>query len=282
MPAVASPARLRFTKMQGAGNDFVVIDTLAGATMPDATLARRLADRRFGIGCDQIMVIEAALQPGSSYSYRILNADGSLAGQCGNGARCVAQFLRLRYGLVDGAVLDSPGGPVSVHFRDQGEVELALAVPKFAPAAIPFVARSEAKRYRLDVLGGSHWICALSMGNPHALLLVEQLDAASVAELGSAIETHPRFPDRCNVGFAQILNPHHLRLRVWERGVGETLACGSGACAAVVALSRLGLLQPAAEVDLPGGRLSVRWPGAGQPVYLAGPAHIVFDGEFPL
>lgn len=269
---------LRFTKMQGAGNDFVILDRIAGAPFPDAALARRLADRHFGVGCDQLMVIEAA--PAGGYAYRIVNADGSAAGQCGNGARCVSRYLRERHGLADGAVLDSPGGPVVVHFLDDGEVELALGVPRLEPADIPFLAPRCQVRYEIDLDGAQYPIAALSLGNPHAVLTVDSVALAPVAEVGAQIECHARFPDRANVGFVEIVDRSHLRLRVWERGVGETLACGSGACAAMVALRLTDEIDAAVAIDLPGGRLRVRWAGDGQPVYLAGPATFVFDGEF--
>ena len=271
---------LRFAKMEGAGNDFVVLDLAGDAFEPDVVQARRICDRHFGIGCDQILLIEAAQSPDAAFGYRILNADGSIAGQCGNGARCVALYLRERHGLADGALLDSPGGPVQVRFIGADRVELALGKPRFEPAQIPFDAAQSAAVYPIDVAGEALEIAAMSMGNPHAVVLVEDCAKAPVARLGPALETHPRFPDRCNVGFAQVLEPGHIRLRVFERGVGETLACGSGACAAVVALRRRGLLAASVAVDLPGGRLEVRWRGPGDPVYLIGPARFVFEGEY--
>jgi diaminopimelate epimerase len=267
----------RFTKMHGAGNDFVILDQIAGAPFPDALLARRLADRHFGVGCDQIMLVQRREQ---GFGYRILNADGSDAGQCGNGARCVARYLRERHGLEDGAILDSPGGDVAVRFLATGEIELALGVPRLQPADIPFSAESRQLRYRLDVGNSCLEIAALSMGNPHAVIEVVDVDAAAVARVGAGVESHPRFPDRANVGFVQIVDRSHLRLRVWERGVGETLACGSGACAAMVALRITDQVDAEVAIDLPGGRLQVRWNGANQPVFLAGPATFVFDGEF--
>ncbi len=273
---------IRFTKMHGAGNDFVILDRLAGAPFPDAALSRRLADRHFGVGCDQIMVIEPAVAAGHAFRYRIVNADGSAAGQCGNGARCVAAYLRQHHGLAEGALLDSPGGSVAVHFLADGEVELALGVPRLAPAEIPFLAEQQSLRYELEVLDRQVSIGALSMGNPHAVLQVSDVASAPVSELGPAIEQHPRFPDRANVGFVQIVDRRQVRLRVWERGVGETLACGSGACAAVVALRLAEAVDEHVAVDLPGGRLRVRWSGPGTPVYLSGPATTVFEGEFCL
>ena len=269
---------IRFTKMHGAGNDFVILDRIAGAPLPDAALAQRIADRHFGVGCDQIMLVEPAAAAGQAYSYRILNADGSSAGQCGNGARCVARYLRERHGLVEGAVLGSPGDAVAVHFLADGQIELALGVPRLAPADIPFLAAARQPRYAIDTDGGSHLIGALSMGNPHAVLTVDSVDSAPVAALGPLIERHARFPDRANVGFVEVVSRSLLRLRVWERGVGETLACGSGACAAMVAQRLVDAVDECVIIDLPGGRLRVRWAGEGQPVYLAGPAEFVFDG----
>lgn len=269
---------IRFTKMHGAGNDFVILDRIAGAPLPDAALAQRIADRHFGVGCDQIMLVEPAAAAGQAYSYRILNADGSSAGQCGNGARCVARYLRERHGLVEGAVLGSPGDAVAVHFLADGQIELALGVPRLAPADVPFLATARQPRYPIETDGGSHLIGALSMGNPHAVLTVDSVDSAPVAALGPLIERHARFPDRANVGFVEVVSRSHLRLRVWERGVGETLACGSGACAAMVAQRLVDAVDECVIIDLPGGRLRVRWAGEGQPVYLAGPAEFVFDG----
>lgn len=268
---------LRFTKMHGAGNDFVVLDRMQGAPLPDAALAQRLADRHFGVGCDQIMVVERVE---AGYGYRIYNADGSVAGQCGNGARCVAMYLKVRYGLDSGALLQSPAGPIAVHFPDADTVELSLGAPRFAPAEVPLKADAAALRYALGVGGRQIEFAALSMGNPHAVIEVADVASAPVATLGPRLERHPRFPDRTNVGFVERVDASHLRLRVWERGVGETLACGSGACAAMVAMRRWGRVDAEVAIDLPGGRLGVRWAGAEAPVYLSGPAVFVFDGEF--
>lgn len=264
--------------MHGAGNDFVILDRIADAAPPSAELSQRLADRHTGVGCDQIMLVEHSASGG--YGYRIYNADGSTAGQCGNGARCVARYLHERHGLNDGAVLDSPAGPVAVSFLAYGDIELALGVPRFEPFEIPFQAEHVAQRYALEVDGQMLQIAALSMGNPHAVLEVSSVTDAPVATLGPAVEQHARFPDRANVGFVEWIDRAHLRLRVWERGVGETLACGSGACAAMVAMRLTDQVDAAVAIDLPGGRLQVRWPGPGSAVFLAGPAVFVFDGEF--
>lgn len=268
---------IRFTKMHGAGNDFVVLDRILGAPLPDAPLAQRLADRHFGVGCDQIMVIEA---DGEGYGYRIYNADGTSAGQCGNGARCVAMYLKQRHGLGDGAVLQSPSGPIEVRFLDAETVELSMGAPRFEPADIPLALPASALRYGLALDGQTLEFAALSMGNPHAVLEVPDVTSAPVARLGPALERHPAFPDRANIGFVERVDATQLRLRVWERGVGETLACGSGACAAMVAMRRWGRVDARVTIDLPGGRLGVRWAGEGEPVYLSGPALFVFDGEF--
>ncbi len=271
-------AAIAFTKMQGAGNDFVVLDTLRGAPLPDPALARRLADRHFGVGCDQIMVVTASTRADCRYGYRIYNADGSEAGQCGNGARCIARYLAREHGLRSGEQLDSPAGAIAVEFCTDGEVELAMGMPSLDPVEVPFVAAAPAPRYPIEVDDQTLDIAVVSMGNPHAVLVVDSVRAAPVDRLGPALATHPRFPEGANVGFVERIDRGHLRLRVHERGVGETLACGSGACAAVVALRMLGELDEVVEVSLPGGRLRVSWPGPGSPVQLAGPAEFVFEG----
>jgi diaminopimelate epimerase len=271
-------AAIAFTKMQGAGNDFVVLDTLRGAPLPDAALARRLADRHFGVGCDQIMVVTASTRADCRYGYRIYNADGSAAGQCGNGARCIARYLAREHGLHSGEQLDSPAGPIAVEFTADGEVELAMGLPGLDPAALPFLAETPARCHAIDLDGTRLEISVVSMGNPHAVLVVDAVHSAPVERIGPALARHPRFPEGANVGFAERVDRGHLRLRVYERGVGETLACGSGACAAVVALRMVDELDDVVEVSLPGGRLRVSWPGPGSPVRLAGPAEFVFEG----
>lgn len=267
----------RFTKMHGAGNDFVVIDARHQAWAATPALCAQVADRHRGIGCDQIMVIEAA---SAGWAYRIYNADGSAAAQCGNGARCVARWLLDRGALKSGESLHSPSGAVPVRVLGAGGIEVGLGVPRFEPDAIPLRRPQPAAEYVLELPGQSVRVAALSMGNPHAVLRVASVDAAAVAALGPAIERHPDFPDRCNVGFVEVLTRRHLRLRVWERGVGETLACGSGACAAAVAMVRADAVDAEVELDLPGGRLGVRWAGTGQPVYLSGPTEYVYEGEW--
>ena len=272
--------RVVFHKMHGAGNDFVVLDRRDAAGPLSPAQIGLICDRHRGIGCDQLLTIEPPHTPGSALAYRIWNTDGSRAGQCGNGARCVAAWAR-REGLVDGDMLamDSPAGTVRARFLDD-DIELELGVPDFRASAVPFLAAGAAAVVHH---GGREWpFTVLSMGNPHAVIEVEDAAAAPVASLGAALQADPRFPDSCNVGFAEVVDERHLRLRVFERGVGETLACGSGACAAVAALVRRGRLGRDVRVDLPGGRLIIDWPGEGQPVRMRGPATFVFQGVIEL
>jgi diaminopimelate epimerase len=273
---------LRFSKMHGAGNDFVVLDLRDGAPPPDAALCRALGDRHTGVGCDQILTIEAPRSAGAVAAYGIWNADGSAARQCGNGARCVAAWL-VRDGSApaSGFQVDSPTGLHAVDALEDGRYRIAMGVPGFAPSAIPLLGFDAAQdRYTLVVDGVALDVGAASMGNPHALLVVEQVDAAPVAALGAALQRHPAFPDSVNVGFAQIEGRDRIRLRVYERGVGETLACGSGACAAAAILMRRGVVDRRVVVVLPGGELTIEWPRDDAPVTMAGPAAFVFEGEF--
>ena len=282
VPASAVAAdRLRFTKMHGAGNDFVVIDLRSGQAAPDAALATRLADRHTGVGCDQILTIEPALSPSAVASYRIWNADGSLAGQCGNGARCVAAWL-VRDGSAHGDtfVIDSPAGEHKVQCLADGRFEIDMGPPRFAPGRVPLLGyQHERDEYLLSVAGDSLRFGAVSMGNPHAVLEVGLIDTAPVERLGPLLQQNPSFPESVNVSFVQVLAPDHARLRVYERGAGETLACGSGACAAAVVLMRRGRLQRQARIDLPGGSLYIRWEDDAAPVWMAGPAAVVCEGE---
>jgi diaminopimelate epimerase len=274
----ASAARLPFWKMHGAGNDFVVLDWRDAARTLSPALATRLADRHLGVGCDQILSVEPARNPGSIAAYGIWNADGSAARQCGNGARCVAAWLRRqRVGPADRFVLDSPAGPVEVEFHGD-EVEVALGAPRFEPAAAGFSGDVE-NGASIDHEQQRLAFGVVSMGNPHAVIEVADVDRIDVAGIGRALQRDPRFADSCNVGFAQRIDASHLRLRVFERGVGETLACGSGACAAVAVLARRGRVGSEVAVDLPGGRLQIRWPGGAAPMRMRGPAVFVFEGE---
>ena len=275
--------RLTFSKMQGLGNDFVVLDATEHPIAIDPALARRIADRRFGIGCDQILLVEPPRLPGTEFHYRIFNADGSEVEQCGNGARCFARFVRDR-GLTthDEIPVGTAAGPIRLYLEDAGQVRVDMGAPEFEPERIPFLADRQALTYELDVAGESLVIGAVSMGNPHAVILVEDLDSAPVARIGPLVESHPRFTQRANVGFMQILARDHLRLRVYERGTGETLACGTGACAAMVHARQRDLVDSRVRVSLPGGDLLIAWNAPGESVWMTGPAVQVFDGEITL
>jgi len=269
---------LSFTKMHSLGNDFVLLDGVRRPFHLGHDHIQHLADRRRGIGCDQLIVAELG-QNGADFSMRIFNTDGSEAEQCGNGARCFAKFLHDE-GLTDQTrlVVDTGSRLIQLEIEDDWQVMVDMGEPGFEPAALPFDAQDEANVYQLDVAGEMVEISAISLGNPHAVLLVDDVDTAPVERLGPAIERHSRFPQRTNVGFACPITRSKVRLRVWERGVGETLACGSGACAAAVACHRLGRIDEDIEVELPGGIASVRWPGQGS-VFLRGPAVTVYRGE---
>lgn len=269
--------RLSFTKMHGLGNDFIVFEAANDALIPPPDILRRLAERRTGIGFDQALVLLPAHGPDTDIFYRIFNADGFEVEQCGNGARCIASLIahKLRRNQV---TLDSLGGRIAAKLRDDGTVELGMGVPSFAPAALPFEASREADLYPLRVGDTELQIGAVSMGNPHAVIQVPDVRAAAVDTLGPAVENHSRFPQRTNVGFMEVVSPNHIRLRVHERGVGETQACGTGACGAVAVGRKRGLLQPEVQVDVPGGRLVVRWSGPGERLRLIGPAATVFEG----
>ncbi|MBK1720241.1 diaminopimelate epimerase [Thiocystis violacea] len=270
----------RFTKMQGLGNDFVVFDAVRQRVDLDAERIRRLADRRFGIGCDQILLVEPPRLAGTDFHYRIFNADGSEVEQCGNGARCFARFVRDQ-GLTDKDEIPvgTAAGPIRLYLESDEQVRVDMGEPEFEPARIPFQAEHASLTYDLVVDGQTLVIGALSMGNPHAVLIVDDLDVAPVGVLGPRLESHPRFPRRVNAGFMQILSPTHIRLRVHERGAGETLACGTGACAAVVSGRMRERLEARVRVSLPGGDLMIEWLGPTHGVWMTGPAVTVFEGE---
>jgi diaminopimelate epimerase len=282
--------KLRFTKMQGAGNDFVMLDGIAQPFALDREQLRRLADRRFGVGADQILLVERASGPGVDFNYRIFNADGGEVEQCGNGARCFVKFVRdLR--LTDRKVIrvETLGGIIEPRLEDDGEVTVDMGVPRFDPKQIPFdanglVARAEhAERlWPLQVAGVERWIGVVSMGNPHAVQVVADVETAPVAVEGAQIERHPRFRERVNAAYLQVLDRHTIRLRVWERGAGETLACGTGACAAVASGIRRGVLDSPVAVHARGGRLRIQWQGDAHPILMTGPAEKVFEGEMEL
>jgi diaminopimelate epimerase len=273
--------RLRFTKMQGLGNDFVVIDGVRQAIDLDAGQIRVLADRHFGVGCDQILLVEKASHPDADFRYRIFNADGGEVEQCGNGARCFVHFVRAE-GLTGKSTLrvETAGGIIEPSMIPDGEVTVSMGVPRFGAGEIPFTTGTGGEVEPLDVDGTTVLISALSMGNPHAVQQVADVDAAPVTTQGPRIERHPRFPQRVNAGYMQIVDRANIRLRVWERGSGETLACGTGACAAVVAGIRRGLLDSPVRVATRGGALTVEWSGGTAPVMMTGPAETVFEGQW--
>ena len=271
--------RVEFTKMHGVGNDFVVFDS----PLPDFLLSpqrlRALADRRTGIGFDQAPLLEAPRRALSAAYYRVFNADGDEVEQCGNGARCIAALLHRRGAARDGALtLDSPAGPIHARLAEGGEVSVRLGVPDFDPRSLPFEAPSGADSYALEVAGQRLEIGAVSLGNPHAVLIVTSVENAPVETLGPAIERHPRFPKRVNAGFLEIVARDEVRLRVYERGAGETRSCGTGACAAVAVARRRGLLDARVRVTVRGGELQVNWAGVGEQIWLSGPAQISFQG----
>jgi diaminopimelate epimerase len=269
--------------MQGLGNDFVVLDGIrqhVDLTAPELSL---LADRRFGVGCDQVLVVEKPRGPEADFRYRIFNADGGEVEQCGNGARCFVRFVRDQ-GLTDKRILrvETAGGVISPELLDNGEVRVDMGIPRFAPTDIPFLSDSDAIVQPLDVDDETVDVSVVSMGNPHAVQRVADVGQAPVAVQGPKLERHPRFPNRVNAGYMQVMDRATIRLRVWERGVGETLACGTGACAAVVAGIRRGLLEADVRVDTRGGTLTIRWEGPGAPVMMTGPAQSVFEGVWTL
>jgi diaminopimelate epimerase len=275
--------RLSFTKMHGLGNDFVVVDAFSRALDLTPAQVRFLADRRFGVGCDQVLLVTRPSGPDADFGYRIFNADGGEVEQCGNGARCFARFVRER-GLTDRDAIrvETRAGVIVPRVESDGQVTVDMGRPRFAPGDLPFLAEAEAPEYELEVDGERLRIGAVSMGNPHAVLRVGSVAAAPVGILGPRIEAHPRFPRRVNAGFLEVVGPGRIRLRVFERGVGETLACGTGACAAVAVGRRWGLLREVVEVELPGGRLRIRWDGGDGPVWMTGPAVTVFEGTITL
>jgi diaminopimelate epimerase len=275
--------RLRFTKMHGLGNDFLVFDAVNQSVDLNPDQVRFLADRRFGVGCDQVLLIEPARDPETDFYYRIFNADGGEVEQCGNGARCFARFVADK-GLSHKPVIfvGTKAGHIHLHLEPEGLVRVDMGVPVLEPARIPFLASEQAPSYVLEVDGEALTIGAVSMGNPHAVLRMDSVDDAPVQRLGPLIEGHRRFPQRVNAGFMQVLARDAIRLRVYERGSGETLACGTGACAAVAAGRIQSLLDEQVLVRLPGGELRIDWAGPGQPVWMTGPAVGVFEGEIQL
>ena len=279
--------KLAFTKMQGAGNDFVVLDGIGQQVVLTPERARRIADRHFGVGCDQILLVERPQGADADFRYRIWNADGGEVEQCGNGARCFARFVRDK-GLTakDRIHVQTRSGLIAPRLEPDGQVTVDMGAPRFEPARIPFLSDSAAVVQPLEVAGAIVHITAVSMGNPHAVQVVDDVDAAHVTAQGPLIEHHSRFPQRVNAGYMQVVDRGRIRLRVWERGAGETLACGTGACAAAVAGIRRGLLDAVVGVETRGGRLTIRWDGAVNDlncaVWLTGPAVTVFEGEIQI
>ncbi|WP_426116404.1 diaminopimelate epimerase [Massilia sp. PWRC2] len=287
--------KLKFTKMHGAGNDFIVVNAIDQQLDLTAAQWARLADRRFGIGADQILVVEASAAPGVDFRYRIFNNDGGEVEQCGNGARAFVKFVT-DHGLTSKRAIrvQTMTGVIEPRLEADGSITVDMGAPVLEPALVPFDAVGLGGRVDGDDLlwpleigrpgdaASIVWFSVVSMGNPHAVQVVADVDQAPVAETGALIECHPRFPKRVNAGFMQVIARHHIRLRVFERGAGETLACGSGACAAVVAGIRRGLLDSPVQVDARGGTLRIAWGGAGKPVLMSGPAETVFEGEITL
>ena len=275
--------RIKFTKMHGLGNDFVVLDAINQDFVPNAAQARFLADRHFGVGCDQILVVERPGQAGADFRYRIFNADGGEVEQCGNGARCFVRFAH-DTGLTGKREIrvETKSGIIVPRLEDDGQVTVDMGVPRFRPPEIPFDSDSDAVVQLLAVADHSFDITAVSMGNPHAVQVVADVARAPVDVYGPLIESHCRFPERVNAGFMQVVDRHAIRLRVYERGVGETLACGTGACAAVVAGIRRGLLDSPVRVATRGGDLLIAWAGNAAPVMMTGPAVTVFAGEIDI
>lgn len=275
--------KLKFSKMHGLGNDFVVLDGIRQAIALTPEQLRYLADRHFGVGCDQILLVEKPTQAGVDFRYRIFNADGSEVEQCGNGARCFVRFVH-EAGLTDKREIrvETKSGIITPRLEANGSVTVDMGVPRFQPNEIPFLHDDDVVIYNLDVADETLAISVVSMGNPHAVQVVDCVDGAPVAEHGPLIENHERFPQRVNAGFMQVVDRHAIKLRVYERGSGETLACGTGACAAVVTGIRRGLLDSPVRVTTRGGDLTIVWGGAERPVLMTGPAETVFIGEVEL
>ncbi|AGB11268.1 diaminopimelate epimerase [Vibrio parahaemolyticus] len=269
-----------FSKMHGLGNDFMVVDCITQNVFFSQDLIRRLADRHTGVGFDQLLVVEAPYDPETDFHYRIFNADGSEVEQCGNGARCFARFVRLK-GLTNkySISVSTKKGKMILDVEDDGEVTVNMGVPEFEPNKIPFKAKQKEKTYIMRAGDKTLFCGAVSMGNPHVVTVVDDVDTADVDTLGPLLESHERFPERVNAGFMQVVSRDHIRLRVYERGAGETQACGSGACGAVAVGILQGLLDESVKVSLPGGELHISWQGPGKPLFMTGPATHVFDGQ---
>ncbi|RDE70090.1 diaminopimelate epimerase [Haemophilus sputorum] len=274
---------MQFSKMHGLGNDFMVIDGVTQSVFLTDELIRKLADRHRGVGFDQLLLVEAPYDPDLDFHYRIFNADGSEVSQCGNGARCFARFVSLK-GLTDkqDIKVSTANGKMVLSLQEDGQVRVNMGKPIWEPAKVPFIANKFEKNYLLRTELQTAICGVVSMGNPHAVLQVENVQTAPVNELGPLLENHERFPERANIGFMQVVNRHHIKLRVFERGAGETQACGSGACAAAAVGIMQGALDSPVRVDLPGGTLMIEWQGEGSPLYMTGDAEHVYDGFLKL
>lgn len=270
---------MQFSKMHGLGNDFMVVDAVTQNVFFSPELIRRLADRHLGIGFDQLLVVEPPYDPDLDFHYRIFNADGSEVAQCGNGARCFANFVRLK-GLTNKREIkvSTINGRMTLNIAENDQVTVNMGVPQFEPSAVPFRANKAEKTYIMRAAEATILCGVVSMGNPHCVLQVDAIETAQVETLGPVLESHERFPERANIGFMQVVSSDYIRLRVYERGAGETQACGSGACAAVAVGIQQGLLGSQVRVDLPGGRLDIAWEGVGKPLLMTGPATHVYDG----
>lgn len=275
--------KLKFTKMQGTGNDFVVLDAINERVNLTHKQIQYIAHRQFGVGCDQLLLVETTSTPNVDFRYRIFNADGGEVEQCGNGARCFVRFV-VEKGLTQKReiTVETASGIIRLKLEDNNQVTVNMGIPAFEPKKIPFLAETRAPHYLLDIAGQGVLIFAVSIGNPHAVQIVSDLDNEPVALIGPLIEHHVRFPNRVNAGFMQIMDAHHIKLRVFERGSGETLSCGTGACAAVVCGIQHGVLQSPVRVSTSGGELSITWQGEDTPIFMTGSALIVFEGEIEL
>ncbi|WP_299197435.1 diaminopimelate epimerase [uncultured Amphritea sp.] len=271
---------VRFTKMHGLGNDFLVLDTVTQKVKINSAIVARLADRNFGVGFDQMLIVEPPTNPEMDFRYRIFNADGSEVEHCGNGARCFAKFVRdKRLTAKETVAVETQKGPIYLTITEDKQVVVDMGVPVLEPQHIPFSADHQAATYPIEVGGQTVQISAVSMGNPHGVLVVDAVDTAPVETWGPALESHAKFPAKANIGFMEVISGAEIRLRVYERGAGETMACGTGACAAVVAGRLRGLLDDKVTVHLPGGSLVIEWPGEGEPLIMTGPATTVYEGQ---
>lgn len=275
--------KLTFTKMHGLGNDFVVIDAINQSVNLTAEQIRFIANRHLGVGCDQLLLVEVSQTDEADFRYRIFNADGGEVSQCGNGARCFARYIRKKgFSSKEEITVETLAGLLVLHCEENDDVTVNMGIPRHAPIEIPMNSSEEKSLYTLELEGAAYAFGSVSIGNPHAVIKVENIDLAPVESIGSILESHSIFPQRANIGFMQIISPDHIKLRVYERGAAETNACGSGACAATIIGIERELLRSPVQVELPGGQLMISWQGRGQPVYMRGSATSVFEGVIEL